>query len=128
MYDETKGVYFSPVIALDLHPISIFGEKIKTISTASGNRLSLTENHMVVTHTARGEKLVPAGSVKPGMFLCLANDERDLTEVTEVTTMDPAAARGLANVLTGPETIVVNGLLGSHLTASSAERPGRFML
>ena len=62
------------------------------------------------------------------MFLYLANDKKDLTKVTEVTTMDPANASGLANVLTGPETIVVNGLLGSHLTETSAERPGRFML
>ena len=83
---------------------------------------------MVVRHTAQGKQLVPAGSIEPGMCLYLANGEEELTEVTGVTTMDPVSAKGLANILTGPETIIVNGLYGSHLTASSSERPARFML
>ena len=83
---------------------------------------------MVVVHTAQGEQLIPAGSVQPGMSLFLANDQKGLTTVTEVTVMDPSTTRGLANILTGTETIVVNGLIGSHLAVSNVKSRARFVL
>ena len=42
-----------------------------------------------------------------------------LDEVIDVSPADPSSIKGLANIHTGTETIVVNGIVGSSLAESS---------
>ena len=106
-----SGLHFTPAVAVDLHPKS--KSKVLTLSTRSGHQVTLTDGHLMPVHSEGKEELLPARDVKVGSHLTIVNDA-GATELSEVIDVSAAPApRGVANILTGPETLVVNGIVGS---------------
>ena len=64
------------------------------------------------------EGLLAAREVKVGSQLTVVN-EAGITEQSEVIDISKKEITGLANVLTGEETIVVNGIVGSIFAEST---------
>ena len=69
---------------------------------------------------------MPARLIKPGSLVEVINDDglTIMDEVIEVSPADPNSIKGLANVITGTETILVNGIVGSTLAESSTRTIG----
>ena len=112
-----SGLHFTPAIAVDLHPES--KSPVLTLSTRSGHQVTLTPGHMVPVHSEGKEELLPARDVKVGSHLTIVNDA-GATELSEVIDVSAAEApRGVANILTGTETLVVNGIVGSVLAETT---------
>ena len=107
---SASGLHFTPAVAVDLHPDKLH---VLTLSTRSGHQVTLTPSHMVPVHSEGKEELLPARDVKVGSHLTIVNDA-GATELSDVIDVSAAEApRGVANILTGPETLVVNGVVGS---------------
>ena len=112
----TQGLFFTEAIVVDLHPPSNSGAL--TLTTKSGQHITLTGEHMTLVHDAHKQELVPARLVRPGSQVEVTSGDglTMLDEVIDVSPADPSAVRGLANIHTGAETIVVNGVVGSTLS------------
>ena len=107
-----SGLHFTPAVAVDLHPES--KSEVLTLSTRSGHQVTLTDGHMMPVHSEGKEELLPARDVKVGNYLTIVNEtgNTEISEVVAVSTVERSVG-GLANILTGAETIVVNGVVGS---------------
>ena len=81
---------------------------------------------MTIVNESQNQELVPARLIKPGSLVEVINDDglTVLDEVIEVSQVDPNSIKGLANVITGTETILVNGIVGSTLAESSTRTIG----
>ena len=106
-----SGLHFTPAVAVDLH--SEDKAHVLTVSTRSGHQVTLTDSHMMHVHNEGNDELLPARDVKVGDQLTVVNDagETELSEVIDISAAE--ATNGVANILTGPETLVVNGIVGS---------------
>ena len=115
---------FTEAIAVDLHPS--FKSEALTLKTKSGKQITLTGEHMTIVNQSYNQELVPARLIKPGSLVEVINDDglTILDEVIEVSAADPSSIKGLANVITGTETILVNGIVGSTLAESSTRTIG----
>ena len=113
---SASGLHFTPAVAVDLHPED--KAQVLTISTRSGHQVTLTDSHMMPVHNEGKEELLPAREVKVGSHLTVVNDAGN-TELSEIIDVSKSETSGLANVLTGPETIVVNGIVGSIFAEST---------
>ena len=115
----TQGLFFTEAIVVDLHPSSNF--EALTLTTKGGQLITLTGGHMILVHDAHKQELVPARLVRPGSQVEVTSGDglTMLDEVIDVSPADPSAVRGLANIHTGTETIVVNGVVGSTLAETS---------
>ena len=87
---------------------------------------------MMIVHKDLETVLLPAKKVQAGMKIEVMDDENfgkcTLSEVLSITQVVATKYDGLANILTSSETIIVNGIVGSVHTETSAERPGRKLL
>ena len=102
-----SGLHFTPAVAVDLHPEA--KAQLLTLSTRSGHQVTMTDGHMMPVD---GE-LVPAREVKAGSHITVVN-AAGIAELSEVVDVSAAELTGgLVNILTGAETIVVNGVVGS---------------
>ena len=123
----TEGLFFTPAIVVDLHPDSNSG--VVTLKTKSGQHITLTGAHMTLVHDAEKQELVPvpARLVRPGsqVEVTSADGLTMLDEVLDVSPADPSSIEGLANILTGTDTIVVNGVVGSTLSENSTRTLAR---
>ena len=109
----TEGLFFTAAIVVDLHPAS--NSEALTLKTNSGQHVTLTREHMTLVHDSHRQELVPARLVRPGNWVEVMNGDglTMLDEVIEVSPADPSTVKGLANIHTGAETIVANGVVGS---------------
>ena len=121
----TQGLFFTEAIVVDLHPASNSGAL--TLTTKSGQRITLTGEHMTLVHDAHKPELVPARLVRPGSQVEVTTGDglTMLDEVIDVSPADPSSVKGLANIHTGAETIVVNGVVGSTLSENSTRTLAR---
>ena len=121
----TQGLFFTEAIVVDLHPSSNSGAL--TLTTKSGQRITLTGEHMTLVHDAHKPELVPARLVRPGSQVEVTTGDglTMLDEVIDVSPADPSSVKGLANIHTGAETIVVNGVVGSTLSENSTRTLAR---
>ena len=111
LVNGASGLHFSPAVAVSLHADA--KSQVLTLSTRSGHQVTLTDGHMVPVQSEGKEELLPARDVKVGSHLTVVNDAGN-TELSEIVDISAAETTiGLANVITGPETIVVNGIVGS---------------
>ena len=89
---------------------------------------------MTLVHDAHIQELVPARLVRPGSQGEVTSGDglTMLDEVIEVSPADPSTIKGLANIHTGAETIVTNGVVGSthseYTTNTVARKFARFGL
>ena len=98
---------------VDTHP-SAKSEAV-TLQTKSGSQITLTSEHMTIANVSGKQELVPARLIRPGDKVEVVNGEglTMLDEVIDVSPADQSSVKGLANIITGTETIVVNGIVGS---------------
>ena len=125
-------MFFTEAIVVDLHSSS--NSEALTMTTKSGKQMTLTSEHMVIVHDSYKQELVPARLIKAGNKIEVMSDDGliILDEVTDVSPADPSSIKGLANVITGTETIVVNGIVGSthseNTTRTLARKIARYGL
>lgn len=106
-----SGLQFTAAVTVDLHAGQ--HDDVLTLTTQSGKQVSMTGGHMVPVHRAGKEELIPMREVTPGSHITVVNDEgnTELSEVVDVRAVE--AVEGVANITTGSETLVVNGIVGS---------------
>ena len=121
----TQGLFFTEAIVVDLHPAS--NSEALTLKTNSGQHVTLTREHMTLVHDSHRQELVPARLVRPGNWVEVMNGDglTMLDEVIEVSPADPSTVKGLANIHTGAETIVANGVVGSTLSENTTRTMAR---
>ena len=109
----TQGLFFTEAIVVDLHPSS--QSEAITVKTKSGKEVTLTQEHLTITHVSGKQELVPARLIRLGSKVEVldADGFTMLDEVIDVSPADQSSVKGLANIITGTETIVVNGIVGS---------------
>jgi hypothetical protein len=118
-------LHFTEAIVVDTHP-SAKSEAV-TLQTKSGSQITLTSEHMTIANVSGKQELVPARLIRPGDKVEVLNGEglTMLDEVIDVIPVDPASIKGLANVITGTETIVVNGVVGSTVSENTTRTLAR---
>ena len=100
----------------------------------SGKHITMTREHMKIVSNSGKQELVPARLVKPGDWVEVMNDDglTTLDEVIDVSQVDPSSIKGLANIITGTEKIIVNGVVGSthseNTTRTLARKIARYGL
>ena len=75
----------------------------------------------MIVNDSHKQELVPARLINPGNKVEIVNSE-GITVLDEVIDVSPAVTssiKGLANIHTSTETIIVNGIVGSTLAESS---------
>ena len=82
---------------------------------------------MTIVKISDEQELVPVRLVRPGDLVEVINDDgfTILDEVTDVSKADLSSVKGLANIITGAETIVVNGVVGSTLSENTTRTLAR---
>ena len=112
-----SGLHFTTAVAVDLHP-ETKAQRL-TVSTRSGHQVTLTDSHMMPVHSDGKEELLPAREVKVGSHVTIVN-AAGITELSDVVDVSAAEVTGgLVNILTGAETIVVDGVVGSVYAEST---------
>ena len=112
-----SGLHFTSAVAVDLHP-ETKAQRL-TVSTRSGHQVTLTDSHMMPVHSDGKEELLPAREVKVGSHVTIVN-AAGITELSDVVDVSAAEVTGgLVNILTGAETIVVDGVVGSVYAEST---------
>ena len=89
---------------------------------------------MTIVNDSYEQKLVTARLIRPGSWVEVIDNDglTILDEVIDVSPADPSSIKGLANIITGTETIVVNGIVGSthseNTTRTLARKIARYGL
>ena len=128
----TQGLIFTEAIVVDLHPSS--KSEALTLKTKKGKSITMTQEHMTIVNDSYEQKLVSARLIRPGSWVEVIDNDglTILDEVIDVSPADPSSIKGLANIITGTETIVVNGIVGSthseNTTRTLARKIARYGL